>query len=315
MKNLLRNVWAAWPVAGIGLLMWTGQGWGGEHPSGFHADTPVLAAGFGFQAGGESIIVIRTYDARTGQVLSEESFDLAVIEDGAPTSGQTTGRIFAGGIGGGGSINGEGLSKFLLRVYDAQTGSFLWEGQLNLTTGGEGETAKPIARLIRPTVALKRTANESGAAILPYYLVRALDPNTGSMVWQDQFALTGSGRGAGKPTRYRLVPAAALRNLDHAFQFMVSAYDRTSEILLWVDTFESLEQEAAPEEEEHASVLPLWPGRQRNATATLVVWENAGSTSCRPSASRGAGLPTGAGIGHKRETACLASQPPACVSP
>ncbi len=286
MKNLPRNTWIAWLMAGIGLLLWTGSGWGGEQPSGIHADVPVLAAGFGFQAGGESIIMIRIYNARTGEVLSEESFDLAVIEDGAPTADQTTGRIFAGGTGDGNHVGREGLSRFLLRVYDAQTGNYLWEGQLNLTIKDEGETAKPVARLVRPAVTLRRAAQESGPTVQPYYLVRALDPNTGSVVWQDQFALNESGRGTSKLTGYRPLRPAPFRDLGREFEMMVSAYDRASETLLWVDTFDSLEQEAASEQEARAGVLPSWPGRQRNATVSLVVWKHANSAPRRFSALR-----------------------------
>ncbi len=286
MKSLLHHARIAWLMAGIGLLLWAGAGWGSEQSPGVHADVSILAAGFGFQAGGESIIVIKIYNARTGEVLSEESFDLAVIEDGAPTSSQTTGRIFAGGVGDGDHTGRDGLSRFFLRVYDAQTGNFLWEGQLNLPTGGEGETARPVAQVVRPAVTLRPTAQESGPTVQPYYLVRALDPNTKTMVWQDQFALDGNGHGTSRATGYRPLRPVSFRDLGHEFEMMVSAYDRISGSLLWVDTFDSLEHEAASEEEARARVLPSWPVRQRNAAVSFVVWKDADSTSCRFSALR-----------------------------
>ena len=50
-----------------------------------HGD--VLVAGFGFQTSISSVITIRTYQARTGLVLSEDSYDLNVQEEAA--SGET----------------------------------------------------------------------------------------------------------------------------------------------------------------------------------------------------------------------------------
>ena len=95
---------------------------------------PVLAAGFGFQAAGSSLITVRTYDVPSGVILSEDSFDVSVKEEGAAEYDGNRGRVFAGGIG----IDTQGKSKFMLRVYDAETGRFLWEGQLNLLKVGEG---------------------------------------------------------------------------------------------------------------------------------------------------------------------------------
>ena len=81
-----------------------------------HSD--VLAAGFGFQAAGSSMITVRTYDAPTGAILSEDSFDVNVKEEGAAEHDENKGRIFAGGIG----TDSKGKSVFMLRVYDAETG-------------------------------------------------------------------------------------------------------------------------------------------------------------------------------------------------
>ena len=90
----------------------------------------VVAAGFGFQDEEVSSITVKTYDAQTGEVLSADTYELDIKDDGPPAGHPPT-RIFAGGVGAGTGS----LSEFTLRVYDASNGRFLWEGRLNFTAG------------------------------------------------------------------------------------------------------------------------------------------------------------------------------------
>src|SRR5215467_3398917 len=89
-----------------------------------------VAAGFGFQDTESSSITVKTYDAQSGEVLSADTYELDIKDDGPPSSHPRT-RIFAGGVG----VGSEGLSEFILRVYDASNGQFLWEGRLNQDAG------------------------------------------------------------------------------------------------------------------------------------------------------------------------------------
>ena len=57
-----------------------------------------VAAGFGFQDAESSSITVKTYDAETGQVLSADTYELDIKDDGPPSSHPPT-RIFAGGVG------------------------------------------------------------------------------------------------------------------------------------------------------------------------------------------------------------------------
>ena len=124
----------------------TASGFSGKGVAQVPADhSEVLAAGFGFQAAGSSMITVRTYDAPTGAILSEDSFDVNVKEEGVAEHDGNKGRIFAGGIG----TDSKGKSVFMLRVYDAETGRFLWEGQLNLLKLGEGGMTRAGATIIR----------------------------------------------------------------------------------------------------------------------------------------------------------------------
>ncbi|HEX8750832.1 MAG TPA: hypothetical protein VF732_06945, partial [Nitrospira sp.] len=57
-----------------------------------------VAAGFGFQDAESSSITVKTYDAQSGEVLSADTYELDIKDDGPPSSHPRT-RIFAGGVG------------------------------------------------------------------------------------------------------------------------------------------------------------------------------------------------------------------------
>ena len=231
----------------------TGRGLSTSHSS-------VSAAAFGFQAAGFSVITVRTYDGPTGVILSEDSFDVSIREEGAAERDANKGRIFAGGIG----TDSEGQSRFMLRVYDAETGRFLWEGQLNLLKAGvEGLTrAQVIARSNKaatdPTVSYKQ------ASFKMLFSLRAVNPVTGVLLWQDQFA-PGNGRERKKASGVALkVPAMRPTGqpLERIFGLSVRAYDRTTGTLLWEDSFEQLEplEDSAvePYTDAYPQVIPSW---------------------------------------------------------
>lgn len=225
-----------------------------------HSD--VLAAGFGFQAADSSMITVRTYRAQTGTVLSEDSFELNVKEEGVSEHDNNKGRIFAGGIG----VDGSGKSKFILRVYDAESGRFLWEGQLNLLKDGQGGTTKTSATLVPQQPSATRTGGQKEKPLQTLYSVRAVNPSTGGVVWQDQFI----------PGTKKKVKAAGIldgrdsvRRADepiaHVFDLVVKTYERTSGKLLWQDSFEELdhigESAAESDSDPHPQALPLWNSR------------------------------------------------------
>ena len=219
----------------------------------------VLAAGFGFQAAGSSIITVRTYDVPTGAILSEDSFDVSVKEEGAAEHDANKGRIFAGGIG----IDGQGKSKFMLRVYDAETGRLLWEGQLNLVKVGEGGATKARATIVPSPASAIRASDRHPKAFQALFSVRAVNPTTGKLVWQDQFAPGTRKRAgiAGVACRDCFVKPAN-EPIGHIFDLVVRTYDRTSGILLWENSFEQLdrieEPATAPETNSHPQAIPFW---------------------------------------------------------
>ncbi len=226
-------------------------------PPAGHSD--VLAAAFGFQAAGSSTITVRTYDAPTGAILSEDSFDVNVKEEGAAEHDENKGRIFAGGIG----TDSKGKSTFILRVYDAETGRFLWEGQLNLLKLGEGGTMKASAALIPSNPAVVQTSADSQEPLQTLFYVRAVNPVTGGLVWQDQFVPGSRKRARAEGVLFDAPRVRSIHEpIGHMFDLVVRTYDRTSGTLLWEDSFEQLDRiekpATEPETNAYPQAIPFW---------------------------------------------------------
>ena len=228
----------------------------------------VLAAGFGFQAAGSSLITVRTYDVPTGAILSEDSFDVNVKEEGAAETDGNRGRIFAGGIG----TDTQGKSRFMLRVYDAETGRFLWEGQLNLLKVSEEGTSKVTATIVPKSCFARPAADPAPQTFQSLFSVRAVNPITGTLVWQDQF-IPGIrkrlGRAGVSCKRCSVKPVNG--PIEHIFDLVVRTYDRTSGMLVWEDSFEELDRieelDSQPETNAYPQAIPFWhPGSAEGST-------------------------------------------------
>lgn len=203
------------------------------------AHAEVLAAGFGFQAAGASVIMVRTYDALTGVVLTDDSFDVSVKEEGGVEVEAKNGRIFAGGIG----VDPSGNSKFMLSVYDAESGRFLWEGQLNLLKVDDEGVSQVKASITPIRPAVLQVASSSPVAFDTIFSLRAVNPVTGSLVWQDQFAPGSRRRGRAERVSLSASLLKPTNNpIAHIFDLIVRTYDQRSGRLLWEDSFEQLDQ-------------------------------------------------------------------------
>jgi hypothetical protein len=210
----------------------------------------VLLAGFGFQGPASSLITIRTYERHTGTVLAEESYDLNVQDEGTSTDAKQ-GRIFAGGMG----LDREGRSRFLLRVYDALDGRFLWEGQLNLVPQKEERGARPIATVAPSRAGVWKAGIPQPVMVDVQFSLRAVDPETGKVVWEERFI-------PGTPMIGRVERIVSPRRsgqtdtIAHIFDLVVRAFDRTSGRLLWRDSFEDAAATGGQTETETEKVDP-----------------------------------------------------------
>jgi hypothetical protein len=208
----------------------------------------VVAAGFGFQDEEVSSITVKSYDAQTGEVLSADTYELDIKDDGPPSSHPRT-RIFAGGVGPG---NGS-LSEFTLRVYDASNGRFLWEGRLNLTAGDHPEvgTQRVVAHLQQHAVVTKVASRpkEVGA---PHFVLRALNPQTGQLVWADEFSTEVPAVRIERVSRSVIgMTGSAPRDID----FRIKMPDQAGRQWLWEDKVEPAEdsEDAVPDQSDETS--------------------------------------------------------------
>jgi hypothetical protein len=218
----------------------------------------IVAAGFGFQNADSSTITVKTYDALTGEILSDESYDLNVKEEGASSARQPRERIFAGGVG----VGAEGLSDFTLRVYDAATGKFLWEGRLNLAVNDNGasSTYRIVAQL-QPKSSIRTVQRVERANGQPSFLLRAIDPATGQLVWADQFS-AGHGSAPGieriseSVAAQPQIPAARSKNFD----FRIRMFDDRDRQMLWEDAIVPNEEteDLSLGREGETDLMPAW---------------------------------------------------------
>jgi hypothetical protein len=215
----------------------------GAEPSRPPSAKGVVAAGFGFQDEDVSFITVKTYDALSGDVLSAETYELDIKDDG-PASSHPRTRIFAGGVGAGGGS----LAEFTLRVYDASNGRFLWEGRLNLSVGdrSEGQTQRVVAH-VQPRAAVTRVAAQSKEAGHPHFVLRAHNPETGQLVWSDEFSTEAPQVRIERISRSVVgMTGTAPRDID----FRIKMPDQAGRRWLWEDKVESSEDTEAADPEQ-----------------------------------------------------------------
>lgn len=245
-----------------GFYGWSGEAWGDVVSTEKKA---IVAAGFGYQIGSVSAISVKVYEADSGAIISDDVYELTVKEgDGAGMNGDA--RIFAGGIGQGATD----LSNFVLRVYDANTGIFQWEGRLNLVQpdgkgGGQAISTRKFSRATITRVRTERQATEQ-----PVFLLRAVDAVTGSLVWEDEFT-TALG---GTPHMHSIADRSTMlgrvsTNSSHRFELRIRMYDPNGRKIIWEDQLSRRESEVGAQEllNDQADLLPAWPHQPQDEAA------------------------------------------------
>ena len=223
----------------------------------------VVAAGVGYENAETSTITVKTYDAENGAILFEEIYELNVREDTKFADIQPRERIFAGGVG----LGTDGLSAFTLRVYDAATGQFLWEGLLNLEDGSQedGSTHQVVAHRVAPQATVTQVHSLAAVDGQPQFFLRAIDLATGQLVWADHFS-PGTSRFA--QTEYVSTAVAGqtegLAALSQQIEFRILMTDNRGRNILWEDTIEPIGDESnlAADYDGAAEILPTWRGEQ-----------------------------------------------------
>jgi hypothetical protein len=217
----------------------------------------IVAGGFGYQNDFDSTITVKVYDAQSGEVLSEDVYELSIKEDrSAARANVSNGRIFAGGVGPGATD----LSHFMVRVYDATTGEFQWSGQLNLTPDEGSRPGHTISTLVPRRAVVMKVDSAEADAQQPLFLLRAFDASTGGVVWQDEFSTDGKGVAKGKMIAAR--PADEVLQEVDTFDFRVRMFGQDGRTILWEDQVLQLpaEEDSEAVEDNGAQLLPAWTG-------------------------------------------------------
>ena len=219
----------------------------------------VVAAGIGYENTETSKLRVKTYDAESGEVLTDEMFDLDVREDAASMDNEPRERIFAGGVGPG----GDGLSSFTLRAYDAATGTFLWEGLLNLTDGNQeaGFSYHVAAHLVMPRARITRIRNQVSFNGQPQFFLCAVNPTTGELAWTDYFSA-----GVGIFARTERINRAVVSQIEglttpsQQIEFRIRMMDDQGRQVMWEDTIEPAVEETnmTASHDAAAETLPGW---------------------------------------------------------
>lgn len=214
-----------------------------------------VAAGLGYQDADMSSITVKTYDAESGEVLSAETYELDIKDDGPPSSRPRT-RIFAGGVG----VGSDGLSEFTLRVYDAANGRFLWEGRLNLSSGSNPDVAAfPVVAQVQPRTAMVKVTGRTKTSGQPYFVLRAVNPETGQLAWADEFSADPANVRVERISRSVIGMTGVI---PQEIDFRIKMPDEAGQQLLWEDKVVSAidEEDAIPERsDDSAGKLPMWP--------------------------------------------------------
>ena len=245
----------AWGL--VGIMLGPSLAWAEVAP----VKAGIVAAGFGYQVGDVSTITVKIYDPQSGEVLSDDTYELNVKEESAAKGPQPQARIFAGGVGPGATD----LSNFVLRVYDATTGKFQWEGNLNLTPRDVESAGQLVSTIVPRRATVTRVREISPASPQPSFLLRALDPETGGLVWQDEFSTDGNNRARMERIANRRVSEDRDQpELSRFFDFRIRMSEDEGRHILWEDQFAQTEAEEIVESdavEEKALQLPTWSGQ------------------------------------------------------
>lgn len=240
-----------------------GQAWG---EIGTENKKTIVAAGFGYQIGAVSTISVKVYDAESGDILSDEIYELAVKESDGARSNRGP-RIFAGGVG----LGATDLSNFVLRVYDANTGVFQWEGRLNLVQPDWKSGGKAVSTALPRRATVTKVHFVEASMEQPVFLLRAMDAATGVLVWEDEFTTVHTRIPRAQPIANRSIqPDSIPPEGSHTFNFRIRMYDPSGKKVLWEDQLSELGADKGPEQShsDQADILPAWPDLPEEESAT-----------------------------------------------
>jgi hypothetical protein len=233
----------------------------------------VLATAFGYQNDESSTVLVKTFDPATGALLSEDSFTLPGVEETSLNGEAGPARILAGGA----RIAGQGGMTLSLRVYDARSGRYLHDVNLNVAADVEaGALPTPVIGPARPQGFVRlasETTPEPANDEAPMFSVRAVDPLNDHVVWHNEFEPAASSAGKVERMRYRLLPRAEPTTKDQKYDFQIHMYNHRTGELIWENASSLLVKPAGSptrEDETLGKILPAWPSEEPSDSAEMI---------------------------------------------
>jgi hypothetical protein len=222
--------------AKTGRLLWTDRVDLGESSDGATAvvldGDRVIVAGTGVDGTGANRLLLRAYDAKTGELEWEDRPTLATF-NGLAVAGRHA--VVAGTV-----IGPTGHGRLVVRGYIAKTGALAWQDQPSPPAGYDSFSGTGFGLASRGVVIHRRTAFVAGTVRLPSpvfdpsCLVRAYDVRNGVLEWQAIHDSPQSCEVMAIATDGKRVILAALGGfaLD---DFMAQSYDAETGQFLWED--------------------------------------------------------------------------------
>lgn len=179
----------------------------------------VFVGGSATNGAGNNDFLVRAYDARTGALVWEDQFDLAGGFDSTRAVAKDGNRVFAAGVG----QDAAGNDTWLVRAYNARTGTLLWENRFN--RGGRAADASSMTAA-HQRVFVVGAAQGAGGDI--DFVVRTYHARTGALLWEDR-------RAGGEISGTSIIADGS--RLFVTLAFVVRAYDMEKGTLLWENQF------------------------------------------------------------------------------
>jgi hypothetical protein len=240
LTGLGRNMLVKAYDAGTGALLWEDL----FNRGGDDFTTEVVASGaLVFVAGAasaapfpvQSDFAVRALDAATGAMIWQDFYDFEGEVDQARGIVVSQNRVYAVGFGRHADLDDD----IIVRAYDAGTGVPLWTDTFDRAGGSDFSTKLAV---LGPRVFVAGYASDGLGDT--DFLVRALDADSGTLLWQDlsdgpgnfDWAMNLDGRG---DRLYVVGRMGSGMGLEGDFDGVVRAYDAAAGTLAWEDRFGS----------------------------------------------------------------------------
>jgi hypothetical protein len=163
-----------------------------------------------------------------GDLVWEDHVDTAGGADGVNALAVRSGQVFAAGS----DTNAAGNRDFLVRAYEATHGTLLWKDQVDIA--GDADRALSLAAGVGLVCAAGFGTNTAGNQD---FLVRAYDPKTGTLRWEDRLDRAGFNDVAEALAVWsgRVFAAGSGESAAGDQDFLIRAYHAKTGVLLWED--------------------------------------------------------------------------------